>query len=106
MPCDGQRTLGCLTITGMGRTCNAEEARETIELYFTTYPRSPSAVCRPRMFFQNNVWVALLGRSIEEGIVGFGSTAEAALAAFDVQYQGALRPGAARHNGAWISDAL
>jgi hypothetical protein len=58
------------------------------------------------VFFQNNVWVALLGRSIEEGIVGLGSTAEAALAAFDAQYEGDLRSSVRRDDGAWISDAL
>jgi hypothetical protein len=82
-----------------------EEPAETRERYYTAHPRSPSAVHRPRVFFQNNVWVALLGRSIEEGIVGLGSTAEAALAAFDAQYKD-LRLSALRHNGAWRSDAL
>jgi hypothetical protein len=89
----------------MDRICDIEESPETIELYFSTRPQSPSAVHRPRVFFQNNVWVALLGRSIEEGIVGFGSTAEAALAAFDAQYED-LRLSALRHNGAWRSGAL
>ena len=84
----------------------SEESADTIELYFGAHPQSPSAVHRPRVFFQNNVWVALLGRSIEEGIVGFGSTAKAALAAFDAQYEGDLRPSVQRHNGVWISDAL
>ena len=90
----------------MDRICDIEESPETIELYFTTRPQSPSAVHRPRVFFQNNVWVALLGRSIEKGIVGFGSTAKAALAAFDAQYEGDLRSTTSRYNGAWISDAL
>jgi hypothetical protein len=85
--------------------CDIEESPETIELYFAAHPQSPSAVHRPRVFFQGNVWVALLGRSIEEGIVGLGSTAEAALAAFDAQYED-LRLSALRHNGAWRSDAL
>jgi len=83
-----------------------EEFADTIELYFVAHPQSPSAVHRPRVFFRNNVWVALLGRSIEEGIVGLGSTARAALAAFDAQYEGDLRSGTSRYNGAWISDAL
>jgi hypothetical protein len=90
----------------MDRICDIEESPETIELYFAAHPQSPSAVHRPRVFFQNNVWLALLGRSIEEGIVGLGPTAGAALAAFDAQYEGDLRSGTSRHNGAWISDAL
>jgi hypothetical protein len=38
------------------------------------------------------VWIALLGRSVREGIVGFGPTIEAALRAFDAQYLLALHP--------------
>ena len=90
----------------MAHRRETEEPAETRERYYTAHPRSPSAMHRPRVFFQNNVWVALLGRSIEEGIVGLGSTAETALAAFDAQYEGDLRSGTSRHNGAWISDAL
>jgi len=82
-----------------------EESAQTIELYCADHPESPSAAHRPRVFFQNNVWVALLGSSIEEGIVGFGSTAAAALAAFDAQYED-LRLSAMRDNGAWSSNAL
>jgi len=83
-----------------------EEPAETREKYYTAHPRSPSAAHRPRVFFQNNVWVALLGRSIEEGIAGFGSTVEAALAAFDAQYEGDLRSGTLRHSAGWRSDSL
>jgi hypothetical protein len=97
--------LGALQWLEMGPICDTESA-EAIELYCAARPQSPSAVCRPRVFFQNNVWVALLGRSIEEGIVGFGSTVEAALATFDGQYEGVLHPGGQRHNGVWISGAL
>jgi hypothetical protein len=38
--------------------------------------------------------VALLGRSVADGIAGFGPTIEAALRAFDAQYINALRPSA------------
>jgi hypothetical protein len=36
------------------------------------------------------VWIALLGRSVRDGITGFGPTVEAALRAFDDQYLNAL----------------
>jgi hypothetical protein len=89
----------------MGEICADKEFEETIELYFTAHPRSPSAMLRPSVFFRDNVWVALLGPSIKEGIVGLGSTTEAALHAFDAQYRGISRPDASL-NGSWMSDAL
>ncbi len=42
---------------------------------------------RPNVSRRGNVWVALLGQSVQDGIVGLGRTVEAALRAFDVQYQ-------------------
>jgi hypothetical protein len=67
--------------------------------YLWPIPGVPRQLHKPRVFFQNNVWVALLGRSIEEGIAGFGSTVEAALAAFDAQYEGDLRSRVLRDDG-------
>ena len=47
---------------------------------------------RPQLFLRSELWIALLGPSIEEGIVGIGPTVEAALRAFDAQYLAGLRP--------------
>jgi len=68
------------------------KARELAGLYFDAHPGSPSAVRRPKLSARSGVWIALLGRSVEDGIVGFGSSVEAALRAFDVRYLSALRP--------------
>jgi len=70
----------------------ASAAIEQMELYCVAHPGSPSAVRRPRLFFRSELWIALLGPSIEEGIVGIGPTVAAALRAFDVQYLAGLRP--------------
>ncbi len=70
----------------------AAAAMEQIELYRRAHPGSPSAVRRPRLFLRSELWIALLGPSIEEGIVGIGSTVAAALRAFDTQYLAGLRP--------------
>lgn len=70
----------------------APTALEQMELYCTAHPGSPSGVRRPRLFFRGELWVALLGPSVEEGIVGIGPTVEAALRAFDTQYLAGLRP--------------
>ena len=70
----------------------AMAAMEQMELYCTAHPGSPSAVHRPRLFVRGELWIALLGPSVEEGVVGIGSTVTAALRAFDAQYAAGLRP--------------
>jgi hypothetical protein len=67
-------------------------ATEQMELYCQAHPGSPAAVRRPRLFVRGELWIALLGPSVEEGIVGIGSTVTAALRAFDAQYLAGLRP--------------
>ena len=67
-------------------------AMEQMELYCRAYPGSPSAVRRPQLLFRSELWIALLGPNIEEGIAGIGPTVAAALRAFDAQYLVGLRP--------------
>lgn len=67
-------------------------ARQRAEMYYEMHPGSPSAVRLPKLFARSGVWIALLGRSVHDGIAGFGPTIEAALRAFDAQYIAALRP--------------
>jgi hypothetical protein len=55
-----------------------------------TVPRMQEA--RPQLLFRSELWIALLGPSMEEGIVGIGPTVAAALRAFDAQYLTGLRP--------------
>jgi hypothetical protein len=64
----------------------ATAALEQMELYCAAHPGSPSAMRRPQLFFRSDLWIALLGPSLEEGIVGIGPTVAAALRAFDAQY--------------------
>src|SRR5437764_13594792 len=70
----------------------AGAAVEQMNEYFAAHPGSPSAVRRPRLSFRSELWIALLGPSMEEGIVGIGPTVAAALRAFDTQYLAGLRP--------------
>ena len=80
-------------VSGRGRvTDHAAAATEQMELYCRARPGSPSAMRRPRLFFRSELWIALLGPTIEEGIVGIGPTVAAALRAFDSQYLAGLRP--------------
>src|SRR5215470_14529468 len=70
----------------------AAAAMEQMQLYCAAHPGSPSAVRRPQLFFRSDLWIALLGPSMEEGIAGIGPTIAAALRAFDAQYLAGLRP--------------
>jgi hypothetical protein len=73
---------------------HAIAAMEQMELYCQAHPGSPAAVRRPRLFVRGDLWIALLGPTVEEGIVGIGPTVTAALRAFDAQYLAGLRPAA------------
>ena len=64
----------------------AAAAMEQMEHYCVERPGSPVAVRRPQLFFRGDLWIALLGPNVAEGIVGIGSTVRAALRAFDAQY--------------------
>jgi hypothetical protein len=64
----------------------AATAIEQMTIYCTAHCDSPSAKRRPKLFIRNDLWIALLGPSIDEGIVGIGPTVAAALRAFDAQY--------------------
>src|SRR5213593_4938795 len=70
----------------------AAAAMQQMEFYCTAHPGSPAAVRRPQLFFRGELWIAVLGPSVEEGIVGIGATVAAALRAFDSQYLAGLRP--------------
>ena len=69
-----------------------QTAKEHAERYYTAHPGSPSAVRQPTISFRAGTWIALLGQSVGDGIVGLGTTVEQALRAFDVKYLNSLRP--------------
>jgi hypothetical protein len=66
-------------------------AMEQMELYRALHPASPAGNRRPRLTSRGDLWIALLGHSAEEGIIGMGPTVEGALRAFDTEYLRALR---------------
>ena len=76
------------------RETEAAEAEASLEMarYCQEHPRSPTAVRRPRLMLRGRSWVALLGYTLQDGIAGIGSSVQAALRAFDVQYANSLRP--------------
>jgi len=77
------------------KTTEAIAAQERAELYFMAHPRGAAAARRPRLVKHGQLWVALLGANVTQGIVGIGPTVEAALHAFDIRYLNYVRPMAA-----------
>jgi hypothetical protein len=67
-------------------------AMEEMQSYCLAHPGSPSAVRRPQLSIRGDLWIALLGPSVEKGIVGIGPSVKAALRGFDAQYLSFLRP--------------
>jgi hypothetical protein len=65
-------------------------AIERMEGYCAAHPGSPSAARHPQLLYRGQLWIALMGPSVEEGIVGIGPTVEGALRAFDAQYLAGL----------------
>ena len=59
---------------------------ERIELYYAAHPNGAAAARRPRLVKQGQMWVAILGPNVTQGIVGIGTSVEDALHAFDLQY--------------------
>jgi len=82
-----RRALHSLDVEANG----ADEDTLLVEQYFADHPDSPSAMRRPKVLRQGDIFVALLGRDVQHGIVGLGNTVENALRAFDLQYCIALR---------------
>jgi len=71
---------------------HAVTATEEMKHYCANHPGGPSDVRHPQLFFRGDLWIAVLGPSVGEGIVGIGPTVAAALRAFDVQYLISIAP--------------
>jgi hypothetical protein len=63
------------------------DIRRDMTRYCRSHPRSPSARRHPKILIDHGRYVALLGRSINRGILGFGSSVASALHAFDDVYK-------------------
>ena len=68
-----------------------EAVLRVYEEYCTQYPGGPAAVRRPRILVDRGRYVALLGRTVKRGILGFGSSVTSALRAFDDLYLRSLQ---------------
>ncbi|MEG9884073.1 MAG: hypothetical protein V6Z86_05565 [Hyphomicrobiales bacterium] len=54
----------------------------------------PTAVFKPSIYPDGNMWCALLGENIQEGVCGFGETPEKAAKAFDLAWINKRTPAA------------
>jgi hypothetical protein len=84
--------IGAMTLNARQTVDQRLKAIQEMERYCSAHPNGPAAIRHPRLSIRGRTFVALLGRSIEEGIAGFGDTVQAALRAFDLQYSLSLAP--------------
>jgi len=63
-----------------------EAVLRVYEEYCALHPGNPAALRHPRILVDRGRYVALLGRTIKRGILGFGSSVTAALRSFDDLY--------------------
>ena len=47
---------------------------------------TPSAIFRPKIYIDGNMWCALYGDNIQDGVAGFGFSPSAAMFDFDVNW--------------------
>ena len=52
----------------------------------------PHMKFKPKLFKKENIWCALYGNNMEDGIIGFGETPNKALKAFDKAFDKAVKP--------------
>ena len=65
--------------------------RRAVREYCQAHPDSPAAQRHPRVGWDHGRYIALLGRSLDRGIIGFGSSIASALHTFDDLYRKSRR---------------
>jgi hypothetical protein len=56
------------------------------ESYLRAYALTPASRLRPKLGMNGDIWLAVVGPSVQEGVTGFGSSPVAALRAFNRNY--------------------
>jgi hypothetical protein len=51
--------------------------------FYTTYLCEPFNIYKPRMFMDGNMWCALYGDNLQDGVAGFGSSPAKAVEDFN-----------------------
>lgn len=70
---------------GMNISFYAERCAASIQQTVAEYQR-PSAVYRPSLIQDGNIWCALYGENLQDGVAGFGDTPAKAMWDFDLQW--------------------
>ena len=78
-------------ILSAGLAHYADRAAMAVEIATYEYTR-PSAVYRPSLFIDGNMWCALYGDNLQDGVAGFGDTPSKAMIAFDSAWLNAKTP--------------
>lgn len=90
--CDAQLAVGMATRDAFsGASYAIEMVKVAAEQAFWDMGR-PSVLYRPRLFIDGNLWCALYGDNLQDGVAGFGDSPSAAMLDFDKQWEQTLRP--------------
>jgi hypothetical protein len=68
-----------------------DRASNAIAGSFAGYDR-PSAIYKPTIGRDGNMWIAVLGDNLQEGVVGVGETPDKAMADFDKNWFEPIKP--------------
>ena len=70
---------------------HSELAKEAIRSAAAQYER-PSVMYRPTLSIDGDMWCALYGANLQDGVAGFGSSPAVAMEDFDRNWFAQLRP--------------
>ena len=83
--------LECQMMAANAIAHEANMARRAIQNAASQYER-PCVLYKPRLIIDGNRWCALYGDNLQDGVAGFGDSPEAAMWAFDQEWNKELVP--------------
>ena len=75
------------------RECNLSHYSEMMMRAFqnaVSAYEAPSAIFRPKIYIDGNMWCALYGDNLQDGVAGFGDSPAAAMWDFDINWHAKL----------------
>lgn len=82
-----------MAVSEVMRECRFDLAAQALHEMATNFQMchsAPSAVYRPRLFLDGDMWCALYGDNLQDGVAGFGKSPGAAMMSFDVEWVTAI----------------
>lgn len=84
MVADGLDFMGASRMTGLNiDTSRIDHAAQCLAQEISAYHATFFSALKPRLFMDGDMWCALYGDNLQEGIVGFGETPAKALFEFE-----------------------